>query len=68
MFYFGNYLSYSLVILAFRMSTLDLVFFEKIFEFFGRFCFSNFSKMAPKNSKNLKKNYLIFDTIWLQFG
>jgi hypothetical protein len=24
--------------------TVDLVFFEKKFEFFGRFCFSNFSK------------------------
>jgi hypothetical protein len=46
--------------------TLDLVFFEKKIEFFERFCFSNFSKNGPP--KNSKKNYLIFDTIWLQFG
>jgi hypothetical protein len=32
------------------------------------FVFRIFRKMAPKKLKKLKKKYLIFDTIWLQFG
>jgi hypothetical protein len=34
---------------------LDLVFFEKKFEFFERFCFSNFSK---NGSEKFEKNLL----------
>jgi hypothetical protein len=51
---------------AFVALEQDLGFFKKKIEFLERFCFSNFSKNGPRKIR--KKNYLIFDTISLQFG
>jgi hypothetical protein len=45
------------------------VFFRKKIRIFRKILFFEFfKKWPPKNSKHSKKNYLIFDTIWLQFG
>jgi hypothetical protein len=35
-----------------------MVFFEKNFEFFGRFCFSNFSKNGSEKFEKFEKNLL----------
>jgi hypothetical protein len=40
------------------LKIVDLVFFEKKIEFFGRFCFSNFSKNGSEKFEKFEKKLL----------